>query len=85
VVNEALQFGMPAIVSDRVGCRHDLIVEGETGFIFPVRNAQALTDRMFRALELMTVKRELVKEACRQKARDYSLDCAVAGILAALA
>jgi len=42
VVNEAMQFGLPAIVSSKVGCRHDLIIEGETGLVFPQGDASAL-------------------------------------------
>lgn len=34
VVNEAMQFGLPAIVSDAVSCHRDLIFDGETGFVF---------------------------------------------------
>jgi glycosyltransferase involved in cell wall biosynthesis len=32
VVNEAMACGVPAIVSDAVGCGPDLITEGKTGF-----------------------------------------------------
>lgn len=34
VVNEAMHFGLPCIVSDMVGCRRDLIQVGKTGFVF---------------------------------------------------
>lgn len=37
VVNEAMIMGLPVIVSDKVGCRKDLVVEGENGFIFSNR------------------------------------------------
>jgi glycosyltransferase involved in cell wall biosynthesis len=43
VVNEAMQFGLPALVSDRVGCRLDLVKPGFTGLIFPSGDADALT------------------------------------------
>ena len=33
VVNEALAAGLPVVVSDRVGCQPDLVIEGETGAI----------------------------------------------------
>jgi glycosyltransferase involved in cell wall biosynthesis len=46
VVNEAMQYGRPAIVSDRVGCGPDLVREGETGFVFPAGDWVALADRM---------------------------------------
>jgi glycosyltransferase involved in cell wall biosynthesis len=80
VVNEALQFGLPALVSDRVGCRHDLIQEGETGLVFPVGDAQALAEKMARVRELMATRGPEVRAACRQKAREYSLERAAAGI-----
>lgn len=38
VVNEAMEFGLPVVVSDRVGCRH-LLTNGENGFI--VRHGDA--------------------------------------------
>ena len=34
VVNEAMNFGLPIVVSDRVGCGRDLVREGENGFTF---------------------------------------------------
>lgn len=34
VVNEAMIMGLPVIVSDKVGCRKDLVIEGKNGFIF---------------------------------------------------
>lgn len=34
VVNEAMIMGLPVIVSDKVGCRKDLVIEEENGFVF---------------------------------------------------
>jgi glycosyltransferase involved in cell wall biosynthesis len=34
VVNEAMNFRLPIIVSDRVGCAADLVEEGKNGFVF---------------------------------------------------
>jgi glycosyltransferase involved in cell wall biosynthesis len=42
VVNEAMLCGRPVIVSDRVGARHDLVREGETGCVFPCGDVEAL-------------------------------------------
>ena len=42
VVNEAMIHGLPAIVSDRVGCGPDLVVDGQTGRIFPLGDLEAL-------------------------------------------
>jgi glycosyltransferase involved in cell wall biosynthesis len=46
VVNEAQQFALPVVVSDRVGCRHDLVAEEETGFVFPFGDVKALAARL---------------------------------------
>lgn len=50
VVNEAMASGLPAIVSDQVGCRADLVREGETGLITPAGDADALADALRRVL-----------------------------------
>jgi len=50
VVNEAQQFALPVVVSDRVGCRHDLVLEGETGFVFPFGDVEALRGSLGRLL-----------------------------------
>jgi glycosyltransferase involved in cell wall biosynthesis len=48
VVNEAFACGLPAIVSDRVGCAPDMIVNGLTGTVIPfgdvARLAEAIDD-----------------------------------------
>ena len=46
VVNEAMACGLPAIVSDQVGCGPDLIVPGKTGSTFPLGNVEALANQM---------------------------------------
>ena len=35
VVNEAMNFGLPVVVSDKVGCAADLVAHGENGYVFP--------------------------------------------------
>lgn len=42
VVNEAMACGVPAIVSDQVGCANDLVRHGETGLVFPMGDVDAL-------------------------------------------
>lgn len=42
VVNEAMNFGLPIIVSDHVGCGSDLVREGENGHIFKSGDPAAL-------------------------------------------
>ncbi len=46
VVNEAMNFGIPIICSDQVGCAADLVRPGENGYIFPVGNIEALANAL---------------------------------------
>lgn len=51
VVNEAMCFGLPVIVSDMVGCAADLVHEGKNGFTFPLGNIEALAERLKKLAE----------------------------------
>ena len=42
MVNEAMCFSLPIIVSNIVGCGPDLVKHGENGYIFPVGDIEAL-------------------------------------------
>ncbi len=44
VVNEAMACGLPAIVSDQVGCAPDLVRDGETGALFRCGDSHRLAD-----------------------------------------
>jgi glycosyltransferase involved in cell wall biosynthesis len=46
VVNEAMNAAKPVIVSDRVGAGPDLVRDGSNGFVVPVGEVGALTDRL---------------------------------------
>jgi len=49
-VNEAMHLGVPALVSDRVGCQRDLVTEGETGWVFRADDPNHLRERLAAAL-----------------------------------
>ena len=83
VVNEAMQFGLPVIVSDRVGCRSDLVEEGRTGFVFSSGNSLALSACLQQLVDRPSLARELGKNAS-QRIASYSVRAAVDGILAAI-
>jgi glycosyltransferase involved in cell wall biosynthesis len=46
VINEAMATGLPAIVSDRVGCAHDLVLDGKTGAVAPFGDVLAIAQTM---------------------------------------
>jgi glycosyltransferase involved in cell wall biosynthesis len=45
VVQEAMMCGLPIIVTPNSGC-DDLVLEGETGFVVPIRAPEAIADRL---------------------------------------
>jgi glycosyltransferase involved in cell wall biosynthesis len=84
VVNEAMACGLPAIVSDRVGCGPDLVEEGVTGFIFPFGDTDALAARLVALASQPEHLRQMGQYAQARVFRDYSVEKAVAGTLAAV-
>jgi len=58
VVNEAMEFGLPLLLSNRVGSRAVLLEEGNNGFTFPAGDENALAD----ALEPLLARPEIQKE-----------------------
>jgi glycosyltransferase involved in cell wall biosynthesis len=63
VVNEAMLCGCSAIVSDRVGARFDLVREGETGYVYPCGDVDALATALRRILSDGYVLRQMGKAA----------------------
>jgi glycosyltransferase involved in cell wall biosynthesis len=57
VVNEAMNCGLPTVVSDRVGAAGDLVLPGETGEVYPVGDTDALTN----------VLAQLLSDPCRRQ------------------
>jgi glycosyltransferase involved in cell wall biosynthesis len=78
VVNEAMACGVPAVVSDAVGCGPDLIETGRTGAVFPLGDVAALAAavRSTLALETSSVRRHL-----SEKMAAYSPMVAAHGIV----
>ncbi len=81
VVNEALTFGVPCVVSDRVGCAGDLITPGETGLVFRNGDAKDLSDCVVRLLGQVAEDREAIASKCRERVARYTVDAAARGIL----
>jgi glycosyltransferase involved in cell wall biosynthesis len=49
VVNEALSYGCPVLVSDRCGCVPELVSDPMTGMVFEAGNVVQLTERLLAA------------------------------------
>lgn len=83
VVNEAMACGLPAVVSDAVGCVPDLIEEHQTGFSFPLGNEHALMERL-RLVEQKKRAGHDWRPALQTKLQTYSLETAVTGTMRAI-
>jgi len=79
VVNEAMACGLPAIVSDRVGCGQDLVLPIDPCMVFPFADVDALASFMRLICDRA---RQLGEQAKQRVFRRYSIECAVAGSLA---
>jgi glycosyltransferase involved in cell wall biosynthesis len=71
VVNEALSFGCPVVVSDRCGCVPELVLEGTTGFKFRTFDATDLEEKMRLAISL-SFDDEKVAKTCIQLMTNFS-------------
>jgi glycosyltransferase involved in cell wall biosynthesis len=71
VVNEAMLCGRPVVVSDRVGAKYDLVREGETGFVYPCGDIEALAQIL---REVLPDRERLRKmgEAARKRMETWS-------------
>ncbi len=83
-VNEAMQMGVPCLVSDRVGCQQDLVTDGETGWVFPAEEPGALRKNLARALNDLVVRGGEIRKAVRARIARYSYSHATAGLHQAL-
>ncbi len=83
VVNEAMNAGLPIIATQEVGAAHDLVEEGENGFLYGRGDITALADRLLYLLENPR-QRERMGKASRDRIEDWSFSEAERGIVEAL-
>ena len=82
VVNEAFAAGLPALVSDQVGCHPDLIHSNDTGWVHSFGQWEELGQQMVKvARDPLHVAR--MGENARSLIQDYSPRAAADGILRA--
>jgi len=80
VVNEALSYGCPVVVSSACGCVPDLVRDGLTGFSFEVGNVDDLVKAMD-AVRSFSDNREAVARRCLELMSDYTPERASSQIL----
>lgn len=72
VVNEAMHFSLPVIVSDHVGCAPDLVKDGVNGYVVAAMDTDALTQ----AIDKLVANKDLRTAFGLQSAaliRDYTV------------
>ena len=80
VVNEAMACGLPAVVSDLVGCGEDLVLEGVTGRRYPCGDVGALA-RCLAAMAADPAAAARMGAAGREMLeRQFTIEAAAAGI-----
>jgi glycosyltransferase involved in cell wall biosynthesis len=82
VVNEAMNFGLPIIVSDKVGAAQDLVSTDHKGFVVSSRDpapAAVVIERLVRDPEL----RAKMGAASLRRIADWNVETAAAGFIAA--
>jgi glycosyltransferase involved in cell wall biosynthesis len=83
VVNEAMNFNLPLIVSDLVGCTDDLVHEGQNGFTFPFGDVEQLKEKMETMLSTETDLQRM-GQLSGQIVQKYSFETIIQGIKQAI-
>jgi len=81
VVNEAAASGLPLVLSDRVGAAHDLLRDGENGYVVPAGDVDAAA-QAFRKLTDRDVRTRMGARS-RELVRAWSYDASVEAFVAA--
>jgi glycosyltransferase involved in cell wall biosynthesis len=88
VVNEAMLCGCPVVASDRVGAVRDLITHGETGYVYPCGDVNALA-MLFKNIFADPTRLHSVQQNALQRIKTWtpqaSADALVSAVEQALA
>ncbi|WP_043582536.1 glycosyltransferase family 4 protein [Geminisphaera colitermitum] len=84
-VNESMHLARPALVSDVVGCQRDLVIPGQTGWVFPADHPDALAATLRDILALPASELTRIGAAAQSRAARCSYAAATDGLLAVLA
>ncbi len=80
VVNEALSYGCPVVVSNVCGCVPDLVINGVTGYSFEVGDVEELSQAMLSAAK-MSADRIAVAKRCLEVISQFTPKRAATQIL----
>jgi len=83
VLLEAMSQGVPCVGS-RIGAIPDMIADGETGFLVPPRDAEALATALVRLLEDPSLAQTLGTRGLERVRTRFTWDCVADRVVAAL-
>ena len=81
VLLEAAASGRPVVTTDAPGCR-DAVVDGETGYLVPVRDSAALAERIGELLADPDLRQRMGSAGRERAVREFSTEKVVADTLA---
>ena len=65
VINEAMASGLPILSSNNVGAAEELVIDGETGYLFDPMDLQAISATMQRIADMPEDRRQQMGESAR--------------------
>lgn len=83
-VNEAMNLGLPCVVSTHVGCGPDLVRQGDTGWVFQAGDVDALAAALSHAVDVGPECLAAMGDRARRHVEAYSYDAATTALLDAL-
>jgi glycosyltransferase involved in cell wall biosynthesis len=82
VVNEAMNFSLPMVVSDKVGCARDLVSEGRNGFVVPSEDVEMLARRLAVLIDSPELRARFGGES-RAIVEEWTPERSAAGVISA--
>jgi glycosyltransferase involved in cell wall biosynthesis len=82
-INEAMNMARPSIVSSHCGCSRDLILQGETGWVFPAGDWVTLGSLLAEAMSDLD-KLKIMGLRAREYVAEFSFDIATSGLFQAM-
>jgi len=84
VVNEAMASGLPVLVSEKVGCRYDLVEDGANGYLFDPFDVDDMADAMRRMAALSDEERQAMGRRSEAIIADWGPERFAEGLWAAV-
>jgi glycosyltransferase involved in cell wall biosynthesis len=84
VVNEAMNFGLPVLLSDKVGSGTDLVRNGDNGYVIAVEDVESLSNHMVRIANDPDLRERLGRRS-REIIAGWCVERTAEGVVSAVA